>query len=81
MNTRIAEELENEALHRFHADFRRALLMYHKAALNLFFCLQFPMAEEPLYDGGTLCREHPSGRPDVPLWRGRVSGPTAGHAA
>jgi diguanylate cyclase (GGDEF)-like protein len=51
MDTRIAEELESEALHRFLADFRRALLMHRKAALNLFFRLQFPMAEEPLYDG------------------------------
>lgn len=51
MDTRIADELESEALHRFLADFRRALLMHRKAALNLFFRLQFPMAEEPLYDG------------------------------
>ncbi len=51
MDTRIAEELESETLHRFHADFRRALLMHRKAALNLFFRLQFPMAEEPLYEG------------------------------
>ena len=51
MTTLIAQELESEALHRFHADFRRALLMHRKASLNLFFRLQFPMAESPLYEG------------------------------
>ncbi len=51
MRTLIAEKMESEELHRFHADFRRALLMHRKAALNLSFRLQFPMAKEPLYDG------------------------------
>jgi diguanylate cyclase (GGDEF)-like protein len=51
MTPLIAQELESEELHRFHADFRRSLLMYRKAALNLFFHLQFPMVESPLYDG------------------------------
>jgi diguanylate cyclase (GGDEF)-like protein len=51
MTTLIAQELESEALHRFHADFRRALLMHRKESLNLFFRLQFPMAESPLYEG------------------------------
>lgn len=51
MRTLIAEKMESEELHRFHADFRRALLMCRKAALNLFFRLQFPMVENPLYEG------------------------------
>jgi hypothetical protein len=51
MTTLIAQELESEELHRFHADFRRALLMHRKESLNLFFRLQFPMAESPFYEG------------------------------
>ena len=51
MRTLIAEELETEELHRFHDDFRRALLMHRKAALNLFFRIQFPITEGPLYEG------------------------------
>jgi hypothetical protein len=55
MDTRIAEGLESEALHRFLADFRRALLVYRKAALNLSFRLRFPIAQGPLYEG--VCSE------------------------
>lgn len=50
MTTLIAQELGSEELQRFHADFRRALLMHRKESLNLFFRLQFPIAESPPYE-------------------------------
>lgn len=55
MGESIAENLENNDLHRFHADFRRAVMMHRKGRLNFFFRLHFPTVEGPLDESvGTL---------------------------
>ena len=41
-----AKPLEDDDLHRFHGDFRRALLMHRRSRLNLHFRLHFPTQDD-----------------------------------
>jgi diguanylate cyclase (GGDEF)-like protein len=68
MTTPIADDLESDALQQFHANLRLALLMQHKARLQLLFRLQFPTSEiEPFHDSDDVealdFRAFLSGRP------------------
>ncbi|MDR3414467.1 MAG: GGDEF domain-containing protein [Formivibrio sp.] len=55
MSEPIAEQLENNDLHRFRNDFRRAVMMHRKGLLNFFFRLHFPNVDGPLDESvGTL---------------------------